>query len=275
MRIFLAFIFAILIIPGALAQENSIDSLASQMAKAISKSKQKSVVVFDFVGPDQKLNALGQKLADDFSSAMEKSNVKFSVVNRMRVRDELRKSYAILSAPQDFDTLWNLAQVLGTQAFITGELSIKEGNLLVEVDSFRSEDGKQIKELEVVLPLTEEMNTLRSEAVGGKQTTVAPANPPSPPKGRSFSPTCLVCPNARYTDAAIKAKVTGTVTLIAVIGLDGRAHQIRVVKGLPFGLTDSAIEAVRTWVFKPATGADGNPIVVGQAIEVTFHLSSR
>jgi periplasmic protein TonB len=45
-----------------------------------------------------------------------------------------------------------------------------------------------------------------------------------------------------------------------------------VVKGLGLGLDEKAIEAVRTWRFRPAAGPNGHPAPVRQTIEVTFHL---
>ena len=63
-----------------------------------------------------------------------------------------------------------------------------------------------------------------------------------------------------------------SVEMIAIITQDGRATDIHVAKGLGRGLDEKAIEAVRTWRFRPALGPDGKPAAVRQTIEVTFHL---
>ena len=85
-------------------------------------------------------------------------------------------------------------------------------------------------------------------------------------------PTCIYCPTAQFSDEAVKAKYQGTVLLVAIITAEGRATDIHVVKGLGLGLDEKAIEAVRTWRFKPAAGPNGKPATVRQTIEVTFHL---
>jgi protein TonB len=85
-------------------------------------------------------------------------------------------------------------------------------------------------------------------------------------------PACIYCPQAQYSDEAVKAKYQGTVLLVAVITPDGKATDIKVVKGLGLGLDEKAIEAVRTWRFRPAAGPNGKPAPVRQTIEVTFHL---
>ena len=95
---------------------------------------------------------------------------------------------------------------------------------------------------------------------------------PNAGTGGYGSPACLYCPQPQFSDEAVKAKYQGTVLLVAVITADGRATEIRVAKGLGLGLDEKAVEAVRTWRFRPALGPDGKPASVRQSIEVTFHL---
>ncbi len=85
-------------------------------------------------------------------------------------------------------------------------------------------------------------------------------------------PTCLFCPSPAFSDEAVKAKYQGVVTLQVVVTPDGRATNIRVIKGLGVGLDEKAIEAVRGWRFNPARGPDGRPAAVTALIEVTFRL---
>jgi TonB family protein len=85
-------------------------------------------------------------------------------------------------------------------------------------------------------------------------------------------PTCIYCPEAQFSDEAVKAKYQGVVYVSAVIGLDGKASDVRVVKTLGLGLDENAIAAVKTWRFTPALGPDGKPAAVRAQIEVTFRL---
>lgn len=85
-------------------------------------------------------------------------------------------------------------------------------------------------------------------------------------------PECLYCPNAKYSDEAVKAKYQGVVLVDALITPDGRATDVRVIKSLGLGLDENALAAVRTWRFKPAKGPDGKPAAVEQTIEVEFRL---
>jgi TonB family protein len=78
---------------------------------------------------------------------------------------------------------------------------------------------------------------------------------------------------ALYTDGAQAAKIEGDVIMRAVILPDGTVRDVTVTKSLDrvYGLDQQAVEAVRQWVFKPAT-KDGKPVAVRMAITTRFTL---
>lgn len=83
---------------------------------------------------------------------------------------------------------------------------------------------------------------------------------------------CLRCPEPPYTDEARKAKLQGNVTLRVLIGADGRAARIQLVKGLGLGLDEQALQAVRSWRFVPARDARRQPVPTWVTIETRFQL---
>jgi TonB family protein len=85
-------------------------------------------------------------------------------------------------------------------------------------------------------------------------------------------PSCVHCINASYSAAASQARIQGTVSFSVVVGVDGSADKISVIRGLPCGLNQQVIDSVRQWKFKPATDAQGKPAVVEQTAESSFHL---
>lgn len=85
-------------------------------------------------------------------------------------------------------------------------------------------------------------------------------------------PICNYCPYPTYTDDARHEKVQGSVTLQVLVGADGRAQQIRVVRGLGFGLDDRAVESVRTWRFVPARDAARRSVPAWVTVEAVFRL---
>lgn len=85
-------------------------------------------------------------------------------------------------------------------------------------------------------------------------------------------PVCVTCPYPPYTDEARKVKVQGGVTLRVLVGADGRAAQIRVARGVGYGLDERAVESVRGWKFAPAHDAARKAVPVWVTIEVIFRL---
>ena len=76
----------------------------------------------------------------------------------------------------------------------------------------------------------------------------------------------------QYPPEAGRARVEGTVVLMAVIGRDGSVKDVRLESGLPI-LAQAAIDAVRQWRYKPYM-IDGEPVEVDSRITINFTLSA-
>jgi TonB family protein len=74
-----------------------------------------------------------------------------------------------------------------------------------------------------------------------------------------------------YTEEARKAQINGIVIIEAIIGRDGVVKDARVIKPLPFGLDQAALDAVKQWKFKPGT-LNGQPVDVVFNLTVNFRL---
>jgi TonB family protein len=94
---------------------------------------------------------------------------------------------------------------------------------------------------------------------------------PIRPMDASLRPTILYKEKAEYTQEAKDNKVEGKVVLSVVFGSDGQIGDIRVIQGLPQGLTQKAIEATSKIRFEPAM-KDGRPVGVRGALEFSFNL---
>jgi TonB family protein len=74
-----------------------------------------------------------------------------------------------------------------------------------------------------------------------------------------------------YTEEARMAKYQGTIVVSAVVGVDGTAQDMKVVRGLGLGLDQKAVQAISKWKFNPGT-VNGQPVPVVAQIEVNFRL---
>lgn len=90
--------------------------------------------------------------------------------------------------------------------------------------------------------------------------------------GDLTKPVPIYAPDPEYSDAARKARYQGTVVLQALIGVDGMAHDIKVVQPLGLGLDEKAIEALKLWKFTPAKKRNGQSIATLADVSVTFRL---
>ena len=77
-------------------------------------------------------------------------------------------------------------------------------------------------------------------------------------------------PEPTYTEEALKNKITGTVVLRVVLSKTGKIDTIRVVFGLPYGLTERAVEAAKGIKFIPAM-KDGEPVSMFIQLEYNFN----
>jgi protein TonB len=118
------------------------------------------------------------------------------------------------------------------------------------------------------------------EGTGGDKPAPPPPPPPAPePKdegplrvgGDVKAPVAINRAKPDYTDVARKAHVNGVVVVEAVVNKEGEVEQVKVLKGLPMGLSEQAVDAVKKWRFKPGT-LNGEPVDVIFSLTVNFTL---
>ncbi len=71
------------------AQQPEVNALASRLAQDLIKTHERTVIVFDFVGPEKKSTALGQTISDHFRDALKKSSGDFTVIGRTQITQAL------------------------------------------------------------------------------------------------------------------------------------------------------------------------------------------
>jgi TonB-like protein len=106
---------------------------------------------------------------------------------------------------------------------------------------------------------------------------LSPADPAISPIVRAgdanaIGPRSISIPKPTYTRIGLLAQYTGVVQLKAVVGLDGKAHNIELVRGLGFGLDEQAAKALLLSRFEPGQ-KDGQPVPTGVDLEVKFQLN--
>jgi periplasmic protein TonB len=85
------------------------------------------------------------------------------------------------------------------------------------------------------------------------------------------SPTILSKEKPKYTEEARRDKIQGVVILSAVFNKDGTINDVKVIRGLGFGLDEEAVKAALKIRFIPGT-KDGKSVNVRARLEFTFSL---
>jgi protein TonB len=102
------------------------------------------------------------------------------------------------------------------------------------------------------------------------QPPPAPSGP-LPVGGKIKEPTKIRHVPPVYPTAAQQARIQGVVVVEAVIGIDGRVKEARVLQSKPF-LDEAALTAVKQWIFTPTT-LNGVPVPVIMTVTVNFKLN--
>lgn len=74
-----------------------------------------------------------------------------------------------------------------------------------------------------------------------------------------------------YPSASKRAKEQGVVTVVAVIGTDGKIHDLEVLASPSSKLAESAADAVSKWEYKPYL-LNGEPVEVNTLVQVVYNL---
>ena len=89
--------------------------------------------------------------------------------------------------------------------------------------------------------------------------------------GDVSKPVKVFDPQPQYTEIARKARIQGVVIVQAIIDKEGNVTNVKVLKGLPMGLSEEAVKAIKRWRFEPAT-LNGKPVDVYYNLTVNFRL---
>lgn len=256
--------------------DTELNKLASRLLKKASKANchvgRCALLVTDFIAPSGSTSRLGVQLADSVSAALLARGSGIRIVDRSQLRAYLDHERIPSKFLVGHDAAYWLAGELQANAVLTGRIEPLDDryNLLLEL-LVRSKD--KIGEQEAVQFSLQNSDSALAPfepyeaALSSEQTSTEVHKP----FNRTDIPECVYCPPPNYTDAARSAKFVGGVILRVRVTEEGKAAEISVVKGSPFGLNQSAIKAVSEWTFKPAM-RDGKPVSTFVPIEMTYRL---
>ncbi|MBS1840265.1 MAG: energy transducer TonB [Acidobacteria bacterium] len=275
------------------AQVEEIHTLATRVSHHLGdvdcKTNSCLVLVNNFSDSTGATSPLGIQLADELSIQLGKAATDIRVVNR----DNLLQFIARERIPTHFLAEHNAARWLAMQmsanAVVVGEIG-KEGTALHLTIRFL--DARKLEKQSDDLAKREE-KTREDANLDGLDTS--PALAPlellgesgkypygieiSDPKLEFYRvgqngvtvPGCRRRDDPEVTNEARLAHASGSLVVEALITTDGRVTEPRIVRGLPFGLNDSALAVLKKWRCGPVL-KEGVPVTGLVPIEMTFYL---
>ncbi len=90
--------------------------------------------------------------------------------------------------------------------------------------------------------------------------------------GRVSAPAPIFDPDPHFSTYGRKKRIQGICVLDLTIDANGIPQNVHVAKSLEPSMDQKAIEAVKTWRFKPALKDGTTPVPVAITVEVDFHL---
>lgn len=251
-------------------------SIATYISVAGCQPKTCAVLVTNFTLPDGNTSVYGMWLADTLSRELTSKEYKLRVIDRSLLKNFLAKE-RVHAQPDHREVINWISDALDAKFVVFGTTEsadngfVRLSSQLVDTDSkeWRVYSalvnlgplnlGESLEPVDPFGPLPEITTSFSGETVeraGVNGTTI---------------PNCTYMPNPPYSDGALKLKLSGTVTAEAVINLEGKLENIRIVRGMPVGLNETTIATMRTWRCHPAL-RDGKPVPVLTSFTVTYRL---
>jgi len=249
--------------------------------KAGCKKNSCTILVVNFAGPTGSTSILGMQLADAVSAQMAAQSNGIRIADRGGLQSYLEKERIPSNLLEEDNAGRWLAMENAANAVLVGyakeehtgihlRVQLLDAHTLVRIANGKEKVGpiedlifaNLYGDLEPAEPFgnlpkpAKDYQAMMAASSKGAGTT--------PPRG-------LRTPTPEYTDAARTAKFKGNLVVLVTVSAEGRPLDVRVARGLPFGLNRSSLETVRTWTFQPATSG-GVPVQTQVPVEVTFRL---
>lgn len=261
--------------PPANLATDFLASLASQIKdnaqKIDCKASKCKFAVADFLFTGKGVTPFGIQLADLLSGQLSRDG--FAVVDRTEVQTLVQRERLSPLSLQSVDVARWLGAELKADVIISADLT-KVDDKTIDLSGRVLRVGGKNKGLDVKGSLYLDVSRVDLSSSGdfnGPQPfSQTFKGQPLYKAGPGLIPSCFYMPNPPYTQEARQAHISGAILVEAIVGVDGRLTNMRILRGLP-GLNAVTLKTLATWKCKAAV-RDGEAVPVVTAFEVNFKL---
>ena len=241
--------------------------------KADCKKNACTILVANFTNSSGSTSAFGMQLADAVSTEIASQQKAIQVIAHSGLQEFLEQERIPANLLSNEKAMCWMGKQLGATAILRGTTEGQGSLVSVEANLLACKKDKVSPEEKISFSDADGKLNL-SPAEPYPKTLSAPSSAPVVRRAGvngATSPACSYCPSPSYTDAGREAKFTGNVLLQVSVSADGSVTEARVVRGVPFGLNQTAVDALREWKFRPATRG-GEPVPASVMVETNFRL---
>jgi TonB family protein len=223
--------------------------------------------------PDTAISAfIGRQLI--FPKGGDQAKIKLKKSQLSRLKGSCDVAVQVEDAGWNAGTMRFRLDTIGTASILNhpgSRCPIWQNEIVLELSEFAPNEAPDslLSSVRVVLQTPEEYlanKGVRFSIPPGAEDEI-PLKPPPP----IIYPKVLLRVDGAYTSAARSAKRKGSVKVALIVGTDGRAHRVRLMRGLGLGLDESAIKVIHLWRFEPARQLN-KEIAVESMIEMNFDI---
>jgi TonB family protein len=277
------------------------DSLRDLAARVLNDGPQAAcigheckILVLNFKMPTGVKPVYGSELADELSTQLADMRKDIQIFDRGLLKTYERVANLPSDSPINDGDARELARGLGASAVVAGNaVKLPDNSLRLSVRWMGVKDNASTGPTEegVVPPaptnLPDEPQPSspilsHSDAISGSQSPSRPSASAldayrAAHKTTSMAgvngvslPGCTYMPNPPYTQKARDAKFSGSVLVEAIVGLDGKITDIRILQSPGLGLDEQVIKTLKKWRCNPAVGPNGKPVPVIVPFQINF-----
>jgi Gram-negative bacterial TonB protein C-terminal len=258
-------VVALLNLQPMTARPANFDNFGDALARQIADAKIHTLAVAEFVTSEGANSPRGKYLAALLCESWLRHHPELVIVKPASFDHTLAAQKLSLQDLKTPEPLKQIGKALGVEAVVLGSLTDTANGFLLAVTVRKVADG--------ALVLTREQPLAHSQVLDSLAATEADTTASAPSAGVQGVgiPVCTYQPTPVFPFEARKAKVSSaTAVLVAVITLEGRATNIRVIKDPGYGFAERAVERLTEWRCKLARDKDKKPVAVTIPIEIAF-----
>jgi TonB family protein len=248
--------------PGFAQDRNPV---VERLAKGISAANVHKIYIPDFPDASGHPSGVGAFYAATFSKFLTTKSKGFTVLNRVEAHAFLLKNNLTDYDLADSLNLAKFASQFNVDVVLFGVANSTDSAQLIQF-SLRDLTGKELLKDSYGEPakLTEYYFPAGAAPSGWPYYFYGV-------DGVSL-PSCSYMPNPPYPEEMRKDRISGVISLSALINIQGNVESVRVTKSVDKKLDQLSLATIKTWRCKPATDADGNRVAIRVPFEIAFKL---